>query len=331
MILIGLFMELWHLKTFCVVAETGSFTGAAEQLNLSQPAVSIQIKTLEEEVGRELFSRRPDGVDLTLDGTLFLKHAKRVLTISSEVLVEIDRDQESSDKGHLVTGAITHGLENFFLWTYIEFRKTRSDISIKPKTISDADTGIKMLKYTKEIDLILTPFDPKDDQIRALPFGKVRFAVISSASHRLAKRASVMPDMLQLEKWVLFEKEDRMRLLAEEQFKKNGIAPRSIMSTNDGSVIAELLQKTNMITYIRVNALQSRIEDKTLAVLNCPEMESEVMMYFCFRNNPDDLEKVSPLLKFLARNAKEDSGASIGMNVAKEDADRILDAIRVSK
>lgn len=72
-------MELRQLKYFVSVAEHGSFTAAAEDLNVSQPALGTQVKKLEEEFGVDLFNRTFHGVEPTQAGTRFLSHAKDIL------------------------------------------------------------------------------------------------------------------------------------------------------------------------------------------------------------------------------------------------------------
>lgn len=72
-------MELYHLKTFLTVAETGNLTRAAQQLFTSQPAISAQIKTLEEELGVALFLRNAKGMLLTKEGAMLREEASKVL------------------------------------------------------------------------------------------------------------------------------------------------------------------------------------------------------------------------------------------------------------
>lgn len=319
-------MELWQLRTFSTVAETGSFTRASEVLNLSQPAVSIQIKALEDATGRKFFVRRPDGVDLTKDGEIFLRHAQKILSISDQIVVEMERVGRGAEKGFVTTGAVTRGLENFFLWSYIEFRKIAPHLKVKPQTFKDARSGIRALKGGGNLDLFLTPLDPKDPEINTVEFGTVKTAVIARHGHRLVSRERVTPKMLENERWVLFEKEDSLRRYAERKFIENGIKPKSVLSTNDGRVISELLQKTEMVTILNVNSLLSKLVDKTMAVLNCPEFETDMTMYFCFRNKSSDIEKVRPLLEFFAEKSRFDGGASIGMSVSPDFIDRFSDA-----
>lgn len=79
-------MEIYQLRTFVTVAQQGHLTQAAEILHLSQPAVTAQIKALEEETGISLFERSSAGVQLTEAGKLLLPEAERILAGSREML-----------------------------------------------------------------------------------------------------------------------------------------------------------------------------------------------------------------------------------------------------
>ncbi|MCG8428000.1 MAG: LysR family transcriptional regulator [Chromatiales bacterium] len=79
-------MELHHLRTFVAVAEEGHLTRASERLHTSQPAISAQIKALEEELGIALFHRTPRGMQLTPEGEQVLPRARQTLAAAGEVL-----------------------------------------------------------------------------------------------------------------------------------------------------------------------------------------------------------------------------------------------------
>lgn len=79
-------MELYHLRTFTIVAEEGHLTRAARRLHASQPAVSAHIKALEEELGVTLFQRTPKGMVLTADGQILRAHADRALAVVGEMV-----------------------------------------------------------------------------------------------------------------------------------------------------------------------------------------------------------------------------------------------------
>src|SRR4029434_8227350 len=89
-------MELYQLRTFAAVAELGHLTRAAERLHVSQPAVSAQIKALEDELGTPLLERGPAGMTLTSAGSKLLPFASRVLGAASDL-----RNQALALKGEI--------------------------------------------------------------------------------------------------------------------------------------------------------------------------------------------------------------------------------------
>jgi DNA-binding transcriptional LysR family regulator len=82
-------LELDLLRTFVTVAETGNLTRAGERLLISQPTVSLQLKRLEDGLGRRLMERSPRGIELTADGEILLSYARRIIGLSDEALARI--------------------------------------------------------------------------------------------------------------------------------------------------------------------------------------------------------------------------------------------------
>ena len=96
-------MELDQLRYFLKVGERGNFTRAAEDLMISQPALSRSIQKLEEELGQPVFERKTRSVSLTDAGTLLQARAQEVLSILEDTKAEITDDGES---GRVRVGAI---------------------------------------------------------------------------------------------------------------------------------------------------------------------------------------------------------------------------------
>src|SRR5687768_6022630 len=99
-------MELYQLRTFLTVAEEGNLTRAAEKLFTSQPAVSAQVKALEDELGMRLFERKSKGMQLTQAGKALCEQARRVVNAA--------RDFKHSADGlrGAVSGELVVGLNN---------------------------------------------------------------------------------------------------------------------------------------------------------------------------------------------------------------------------
>jgi DNA-binding transcriptional LysR family regulator len=98
-------MDIQAFKVFVAIARTGSQTRAAEQLHLTQPAVGLQIKSLQQETGLELFTRTPRGMRLTSNGALLLQLAEKVLDAQQEFKSAAAR-MNNEVRGSLAIGTI---------------------------------------------------------------------------------------------------------------------------------------------------------------------------------------------------------------------------------
>jgi DNA-binding transcriptional LysR family regulator len=99
------------LRSFVAIAETGSFTAAAARVHRTQSAVSMQIKRLEETLGRSLFEREGRSVSLTLHGQILLDHARRILRAHQEAIAAFD--------GQAVQGHVTVGSPDDYASTFL--------------------------------------------------------------------------------------------------------------------------------------------------------------------------------------------------------------------
>ena len=129
------------LRTFVAIAETGSFTAAAARVHRTQSAVSMQIKRLEETLGRALFARDGRAVALTAQGELLLDHARRILRLHQEALAAFDVDA--------IHGEVTVGSPDDYASTFLpailaRFAQTHPRVHVEV-VVADSTTLIERL------------------------------------------------------------------------------------------------------------------------------------------------------------------------------------------
>ena len=100
-------MDTRQLAAFCAVVERKSFSQAAERLGVTQPAVSLQIRSLEQRLGRQLLDRSGRRVEPTEAGRLLYASAQRLLALEEHLLEELEADDEGAVTGTLELGAST--------------------------------------------------------------------------------------------------------------------------------------------------------------------------------------------------------------------------------
>ena len=145
-------MELRHLKYFVTIAEEGTVSRAAERLNISQPAVSRQLRDLEEELGAPLFIRNSQGLTLTESGETALLHAKDLLR-RANALVNAVKPREEQSRKVLKVGYIPTALTGFLADGMRKFNETNENTCVQIREMNPAqqETALR----AGELDLAL--------------------------------------------------------------------------------------------------------------------------------------------------------------------------------
>lgn len=146
-------MNLHALRLFYRVAEKGNVTRAAEELNLSQPAVTAQIKKLEQEIGLVLFAPKGRGVLLTEAGLLLMNQARRLFSLEQEISDTINQYKQGS-VGKLRIVA-TYLPANFLLPNWMgRYKKNHPDVEVELTTTNSLKAIEKLIHYEAEIAFI---------------------------------------------------------------------------------------------------------------------------------------------------------------------------------
>jgi DNA-binding transcriptional LysR family regulator len=178
-------MEVRHLRYFCVLAEQLHFTKAALLLNVAQPALSHQIRQLEEELGTQLVERSNRRVRLTAAGEVFLARAARILEQLDQAARETARVGQG-EAGSLVIGVVSTAVCSVLPELLRSFRREAPDISIDIREMEPAEQVEALRRETIDIGLLFLAIqDPafdsvvvsKERLIVALPTGHPAAAV----------------------------------------------------------------------------------------------------------------------------------------------------------
>lgn len=138
------------LRTFIAIAETGSFTAAAKRVHRTQSAVSMQVKRLEEGLGRSLFEREGRSISLTPHGEILLDHARRIIRAHQEALAAFDAQ---AVQGHVRVGSPDDYASTFLPGILARFAQTHPHVHVE--VICEASTTLLGRLADGEVDLAL--------------------------------------------------------------------------------------------------------------------------------------------------------------------------------
>jgi LysR family transcriptional regulator, benzoate and cis,cis-muconate-responsive activator of ben and cat genes len=194
-------MELRHLKYFVTVAEELNFSRAAIRLYISQPALSRQIKNLEDELGVVLFLRQSDGLILTQGGKFFLEQAKDILN-RSHVAVQTLKTHYTYTDQPLVIGYIPTILQTFLGKTLHSFGNSYPDVAVRLQEMPPSEQVRGLRNRAIDIAFMGNPPNELEQEFTVKCVKKVAIAAVLPDSHLLAHESSINLAELASEKFI---------------------------------------------------------------------------------------------------------------------------------
>lgn len=227
------FDNLSRYKIFLAVAECKSISKAAASLYISQPAVSITIRKLEENLNATLFIRKPKGVELTENGRKLYDSAKRALNILS--------DAEDRLKGQQSTGylriAASNVLCKYFLMPYLkEFTLFYPDTDVSITCTSSA-TACSMLEQC-DIDLALAAKPENLGTATYHSLGMIEYIFVCTPAYR-NKLNCTNDEIFEYGKIMLLDKDNVSRRHLNSYYARNNIRPLHILEVNEMALLIE--------------------------------------------------------------------------------------------
>ncbi len=192
-------MELYQLRYFLAVAETGNFTKAAGRSFVSQPSLSQQILNLEEEFGQKLFHRMGRKATLTDAGQVLLDRARRILTEADNVLREL---KEDPGLGYRVSVGAIPTVAHFFLHTVVAYCR-ENNITIKLRSREDFRAPIVASVLEGELDWGLVSLPLAEPNLEITPLFSEPLLLAVSASHPLATQAKITANDLRDQNFIM--------------------------------------------------------------------------------------------------------------------------------
>lgn len=179
-------VELRHLRYFVAVADARSFTGAAAQLRLAQPALSRQVRDLEEELGVTLFERGSRGVRLTPAGQTFASEARAVLERARQA-ADAARAVGRGERGELPVGYAPSPTVELLPRALDSFHQTAPQVTVRLHDLSSAEMLAGLRERKLALALLVHPGAERLGSLRFEELARYPFRVAVGARHPLAR------------------------------------------------------------------------------------------------------------------------------------------------
>jgi len=256
-------ITLRQLKIFEAVARHLSFTQASEELHLTQPAVSMQVKQLEQAIGVPLFELVGKRVFLTEGGQEMQRYCRLIDQLLSEAAQVLEEMKELA-RGHLRITVVSTA--NYFvprLWATLRMRHPSVSVSLDVTNRA----GLIRALASNETDLIIMGQPPEDMDLVAQSFMPNPLVVIAPPSHPLCKMRGIPVERLRSETFLVREQGSGTRSLMERVFAEKGLDPATPIEMSSTEAIKQGVEAGLGLALLSVHTLDMELALKRLVVL----------------------------------------------------------------
>ncbi|MDQ0661400.1 selenium metabolism-associated LysR family transcriptional regulator [Paenibacillus sp. W2I17] len=272
-------MNFHQLHIFYTVAEKGSFSAAAQALHMTQPAVTMQIQSLEDYFGTKLLHRSTKKIELSEAGRTLLPHAKR----SVELVRQTDEAMSAFTQmlqGRLQLGASLTIGEYVLPRMLGPFALQYPDISIVMKVMNTTQIMDDILKHQLNFGLIEAPVHHPDMIVE--PVMQDELKLIVPAGHDLAKRSKVNIEDVMNYPFVLREKGSGTRQVMEDQLQKKKIDPQDmnvVMELGSTGAVKSAVEAGVGITMLSPSSVQHELALGLVHIVDIRGLEFKRQFY----------------------------------------------------
>ncbi|TML29460.1 MAG: LysR family transcriptional regulator [Actinobacteria bacterium] len=218
-------MDTRQLAAFCAVVERKSFSQAAERLGVTQPAVSLQIRSLEQRLGRQLLDRSGRRVEPTEAGLRLYASAQRLLQAEEQMLEELESDDDGVVSGTLELGASTGPGGSVVPVLLCDFQERHPEVRVR-LSVSDTQTVVAQVA-DRELELGVVGAGRRHRGVTFEPFFRDEVVLAVPASHPFAGKTLTL-EQLRTEPLIVMQEGAGVRQVIEDELRKAGSRLRDL-------------------------------------------------------------------------------------------------------
>jgi len=278
-----------QLEIFACVAKHLSFTKASEELHLSQPAVSMQVKQLEHLVDYPLTEKMGKQLFLTEVGKIILQYANQTLA-AKKVLEETLSSLDGTEKGHLNI-AVPETANQFVTLLLAQFRKLHPGISFDLQ-IHNRKGLLDCIK-NNSADLIIMGTTPAEMELITEPFMNNPLVIIAPPNHALCTQKNICLDELMSNEFVVREKGSGTRNAMRRFFAEHKVELKAAMEMPNNEAIKQAVSAGLGLGIVSLHTLQQELALKQVKVLHVEKLPIMRIWYIVHHKQ----KVLSPVMK----------------------------------
>jgi DNA-binding transcriptional LysR family regulator len=273
-------MDTRQLRAFCEVVERKSFSQAAERLGVTQPAVSLQVRTLEKRLGTQLVDRSGRRVEPTESGTKLYRSAQRLLALEDEIEGELAGEQTGALDGTLEIGASTGPGGVVLAQLLCEFAQHHPQIHVA-LSVFDTQTVVERVAE-RTLELGVVGAAPRHRGVEYEPFLRDTVVLACPPGHAFANQ-TVTLEQLKNEQLIVMQDGAGVRAMIEEELRNAGLRLRDLdvrLELGLQESVTSAVRGGYGVTFISRSSVENDLAAGTLveARVDGLELEREILL-----------------------------------------------------
>jgi len=294
-------LTIRQLQIVDAIVQLGNYSLAAERLHMTQPAVSMQMKKLEDDIGLILFERKGKRIVLSDVGSDIYQHSRQ-LTVAYDHLIEAMHEIKDSHKGRIKVAATT--TSNHLITQMIAcFSKQNKDMKVALK-ITNREKLIQQLQNF-EPDIVLMGEPPPKLELVSEPLIPNPLLVIAHTNHPLAGKTGIPLKQIAEHEFVAREQGSGTRDAIELFFKKKGLILKSTLEMGSNEAIKHAVIAGLGLGLVSLHSIKLELEAKKLVILDVNQLPIKRYWHIVKRKDKKLLPAAKQFQNFIVREAQE--------------------------
>jgi DNA-binding transcriptional LysR family regulator len=274
-------MDFDQLETFLQVARLNSFSRAAERRFRTQPAISAQIRALEEEVNARLLDRTGGKVSITAAGKVFLNFAEEILQARRSISIQL-AEMERVPRGAIIIGANEATCLYILPEVFAEFKKQYSGVNVTINRAEHARTLEQVIDQSVDFGIVSLPVT--DSRLTVVAIHKDELVVVVNPRHKLsAQKSATIAEIAEYP--LLLPQTGRTRDAIEKMFAERRLKPVVSMELDSSELLKRFVAADVGIGFIARSNVEADARAGNLAILSISDASFPRDLALVFRKD----------------------------------------------
>ncbi len=258
-------MQIQSFKVFSDLAETASFSKAAERNGITQSAVSQQVSAIEQRFHVKLIERGRRNFGLTPEGRAFLEASREILGTLEGLGSRLHKLQNAVSGELRIATIFSIGLHE--LPPYLKvYRRAFPDVDVRVEYRRSSEVYTAVMEGRADVGLVAYPATRRG--MKSITFWRDRLVLICSPGHPLAKRARLTLADLQGEKFIAFEPDLPTRREIDRKFRAAGVRVKLALEFDNIETVKRAVEVENGVSIVPSTTVRNEVESRTLVAID---------------------------------------------------------------